>query len=98
MKLLAGKGPSVKIRIAPTGIVETNLKSKFIEQGINQTLHRVYLDIKVKVKILTPFQDIEKEIINQVLLMENVIVGNIPQTYYNFEEDTDKNKALEVVE
>ena len=31
MKLLAGKGPSVKIRIAPTGIVETNLKSKSIE-------------------------------------------------------------------
>ncbi len=74
------------------------MKSEFVEKGINQTLHRAYLEVKVNVNILTPFQDIEKEITNQILLMENVIVGRIPQTYYNFEEDTDENKALEVVE
>jgi len=98
MKLLAGKGPGVKIRIAPTGNVESDLRSEFIEQGINQTLHRVFLEVRVNIKVLTPFQDIDKEITNQVLLMENVIVGNIPQTYYNFDEKTDKDKALEVVE
>ena len=58
--------------------METDLKSEFTAQGINQTLHRVYLEVKCRVNILTPFQDIEKEITNQVLLVENVIVGRIP--------------------
>lgn len=96
-KLLAGRGPGVKIRISCIGNVETDLKSEFIAQGINQTLHRVYLEVKCNVAILTPFKDIEKEIVNQVLLMENVIVGNVPNTYYNL-EGLNSGDSLEVVE
>lgn len=84
-KLLAGRGPGVKIKISSIGDVETDLRSEFIAEGINQTIHRVYLQVKCNVNILTPFQDIEKEIINQVLLVENVIVGHIPDTYYDLD-------------
>ena len=97
-KLLAGKGPGVKIRISSIGNVETDLRSEFISQGINQTLHRVYLQVKCKVNILTPFDNIEREITNQVLLVENVIVGNIPNTYYNLEGLDSKSDALEIIE
>lgn len=97
-KLLAGKGPGVKIRISSIGSVETDLKSEFTSQGINQTLHRVYLQVKCNVNILTPFDDIEREIINQVLLVENVIVGNIPNTYYNLEGINGISDTLEVIE
>lgn len=88
----------MKIRISSIGSVETDLKSEFSSQGINQTLHRVFLDVKCKVAILTPFEDIEKEITNQVLLIENVIVGNIPDTYYNLEGLNPESDALEVIE
>lgn len=88
----------MKIQISPIGTVETDLKSEFTSQGINQTLHRVYLDVKAKVNILTPFQDIEKEITNQVLLVENVIVGRIPQNYYNLEGLNGTSDALEIIE
>lgn len=97
-KFLAGKGPSVKIKISSIGTVETNLKSEFTSKGINQTLHRVYLEVKCRVNILTPFQDIEKEITNQILLLENVIVGHIPNTYYNLEGLNPENDALEVMQ
>lgn len=97
-KLLSGKGPGVKIRISSIGSVETDLKSEFSSQGINQTLHRIYLQVKCKVNILTPFDDIEREITNQVLLVENVIVGNIPDTYYNLEGINAESDALEVIE
>ncbi|MGN1297401.1 MAG: sporulation protein YunB [Clostridia bacterium] len=96
--MLAGRGPGVKIRISSIGNVETDLKSEFTTQGINQTLHRVYLEVKCRVNILTPFQDIEKEITNQVLLIENVIVGRIPETYYNLEGLTGTTEAMEVIE
>ena len=96
--MLAGKGPGVKITISTIGDVETELKSEFIAQGINQTLHRVYLQVKCEVNILTPFDNISREITNQVLLMENVIVGNIPNTYYNLEGMKEDLDALEVIE
>ena len=91
-------GHGVKITISTTGSVETDLKSEFVAQGINQTLHRVYLEVKCNVDILTPFENITKEITNQVLLMENVIVGNTPNTYYNLEGMNGNNDELEVIE
>lgn len=97
IKLLAGRGPGIKIRISTVGNVETDLKSEFEAQGINQTLHRIYLQVKCQVNILTPFNDITKDITNQVLLMENVIIGTVPNTYYNL-EGIDRNDALEFVE
>ena len=70
----------------------------FTAQGINQTIHRIYLDVKCNVNILTPFKDIEKEITNQVLLLENVIVGHIPENYYNLEGFNSSSDALEIIE
>lgn len=97
IKLLAGRGPGIKIRISTVGNVETDLRSEFEAQGINQTLHRIYLQVKCEVSILTPFKDITKDIKNQVLIMENVIIGTVPNTYYNI-EGINTNEALEFIE
>ena len=96
-KLLSGKGPGVPIRISSIGNVETDLRSEFTSQGINQTLHRVYLQVECQVSILTPYDDITEKIKNQVLIAENVIVGKIPNTYYNI-EGIDENGAMEFLE
>jgi len=96
-KLLAGRGPNVEIKMSSVGSVETDLKSEFSEAGINQTLHRIYLEVRCNVTILTPFDNIEEQIINQVLLAEGVIVGNIPSTYYNLHGVKDDN-LLDVME
>lgn len=96
-KILSGRGPKVPIKMSMVGNVETNLISNFSEAGINQTLHRVYLKVDCSATILTPFDTIEEDITNQVLLAEAVIVGEVPDTYYHLEgiEDSD---LLEVVE
>lgn len=86
------------MKISSIGNVETDLRSQFYAQGINQTIHRIYLEVKAKVSILTPFYDLNREISNQVLLMENVIVGHIPDSYYNLEGLKDTESALEVLE
>lgn len=97
IKVLAGRGPDVHIRISSIGNVETELKSEFMEQGINQTLHRVYLQVECQISILTPFSNTEETIANQVLLAENVIVGQIPSTYYNLEGMTE-SEAIDIIE
>lgn len=82
-RFLSGVGPNVKIDVETVGNVMTDLKSEFKAEGINQTLHRVYLEVQSTVNILTPYKVMQETITNQVLLLENVIVGEIPETYYN---------------
>ena len=82
----------------PIGNVITDLKSEFVAQGINQTLHRIYLQVNCKVQIVTPFDNIEKSISKQVLIMENIIIGKIPDTYYNLEGMENESDTLNVVQ
>ena len=98
VKMLAGIGPKIPIKLNSVGNVETNLKSEFISQGVNQTLHRVYLEVTSTVDILTPFSTLSESINNQVLILENVILGEIPSNYYDFDGINSSNQALEVIE
>lgn len=98
IKLFSGFGPRITLKVYSAGNVETDLRSEFISQGVNQTLHRVYLEIKTTVNVLTPFYSIEKTINNQFLILENVIVGEIPSTYYNFNGLDDENNMLDIIE
>lgn len=96
-RILAGRGPKVEIKMSVIGDIETDLKSEFKEAGINQTLHRIYLEVKCNVSILTPVNSITEVITNQVLLAEGVIVGNIPDTYYNLKGLTSDN-VVDIIE
>ena len=90
-------GPSIPMKLSTTGTVETSVRSEFESKGINQTIHRLYLDVECRVSILTPYNTIEDSITNQVVLIENVIVGLIPSTYYNL-EGIDKSNLVDIVE
>lgn len=97
ISILAGRGYPVPIRISTVGNVKTEVKSEFIEKGINQTLHRLYLDIECEVSILTPFNTIKEKVDNQLIIAENVIVGKIPSAYYNL-SGISQSEAMEVIE
>lgn len=96
-RLLSGKGPKIEITMSTIGNLDTDLRSEFTSAGINQTLHKMYLQVECEVSVLTPFHTIEEKIKNQVLLEEVVIVGTTPNTYYNFEGISSEN-VLEVLE
>ena len=83
--LLAGIGPKIPINVDMTGTVDTEVKSEFISKGINQTLHRIYVVFDCKMSVVTPMKNYTQNIINQFIIAENVIVGNIPDSYYNLE-------------
>lgn len=96
-KLFSGIGPDINIKFLDTGTVETKVRSEFESTGINQTIHRIYLDVKCKVSILTPYNVVEETITNEVVLIENVIVGLVPSTYYNL-EGMEKSNLVDIVE
>lgn len=91
-KILAGKGPVIKVRVETIGDIQTSVKSELISSGINQTLHKIYLNLECHMSIISPYKDTDEIITTEVLLAESVIMGEIPQTYYNLEgiqkEDT----------
>lgn len=96
-KILSGRGPAVEIKMSTAGNVETDLVSQFSQAGVNQTLHRIYLNVKCNVIILTPFNTIQDSITNQILLSEAVIVGEVPENYYNL-NGLDKNDLVQFIE
>ena len=82
---LSGISPHFKIALERAGNIETKIDSEFTSVGINQTMHRIYLNLKCSIGILAPFKSINKDISSKVLLTETVIVGDVPSTYYNYD-------------
>lgn len=96
--VLSGMGPSIPVKVSILGNIETDVKSEFIAQGINQTLHRLYVVATCKMKVLTPLKSFETEVTNQVIIAEHVIIGDIPDTYYNLEGMTNSGETLNVID
>ena len=82
---LADISPKIAIKVEQAGNIETKIDSRFESMGINQTIHRIYLDLNCRIGILTPIKSISETVSLDVLLTETVIVGEVPQNYYNFD-------------
>ena len=65
--LLSGFGPRIPIKISMTGSVDTEIKSEFISQGINQTLHRVYVNFNCDMAVVTPMKRYNQNVVNQFI-------------------------------
>lgn len=81
--LLSGKGNSINFAINPIGSVICTFSSSFIQAGINQTLHKIYVTIECEVSLVLPFQTKFLTKSTEFLISECIIVGKIPSTYLN---------------
>ena len=72
----------------------SNVNSQFTSKGINQTIHKINLDLTCKVSILTPMETISETIETRVLLGETVIIGEVPENYYYY-DDINSDKVLD---
>lgn len=93
--LLSGRGPTVPVRILSVSDVEAKLRSSFTDAGINQTLHRIELELHATIHVLLPGGTAAEEVTDTVLAAETVIVGRVPESYMYFESDDNWDEALE---
>lgn len=84
---LKNAGPQFDIELETAGNIVSEVRTEFQSVGINQTLHKIYLDLTTTVGILTPFSNFSKKVESSVLLTQAVIVGDVPETYYEFSSD-----------
>jgi len=85
--ILYNTGPGIYLYITQNGAVETNFISEFTEAGINQTKHRLLLEIKTDIMIKTAFIKNTCNIVTTVPIAETIIVGKVPAIYYKSERD-----------
>lgn len=82
--LLAGRGPSISVRMESVGSSSAWFENEFSSAGINQTRHQIVLNIDVAVSILLPGFSTVTTVSNAVTVAETVIVGSVPDTYTYF--------------
>lgn len=75
------QGPLIPVKVKPEGYVETALISSFQSAGINQTLHRILVEIKVDISAIIPGYTASGTIDTQFVIAETVIVGDVPEAY-----------------
>lgn len=80
--IFTGKGHGVDFEIMPIGAANCEFVSEFTEAGINQTKHSLYLVVSCDIKIVAPLKDMTATATSQILLCENIIVGDVPTTYF----------------
>ena len=83
VSVFAGLGPKITYDINPYGEVFCYFTSNFETAGINQTYHKLYLLIKLKVNVVLPLKNVLVNSESEVLLCETLIVGKIPEVYLN---------------
>jgi len=79
--LLAGKGFNITIKILPLGSVKCQFISEFESAGINQTRHKIYLDVIASISIVLPTSESTVKINTPVLVSESILIGKVPDTY-----------------
>lgn len=81
--LFSALGPRLPVRVISVTTVEGRYRNDFTSAGINQTLHRVMLDVTLKAKLLLPGGVVEVPVSAPICVAETVIIGQVPQTYLN---------------
>ena len=80
-ELLSGSGPMVNVKIFITGNIVTNFESELSEAGINQTKHRINLNVEVNISAIMPGYPVETKVKTNITIAETVIVGEVPRVY-----------------
>lgn len=81
--VLAGMGPAVDVELLPIGSVTCDFVSNFEEVGINQTKHSIYINVNTVISIILPVSSLPVSVTTSVLVVENIIVGDVPDVYLN---------------
>ena len=76
-------GPKITVKMQQVGNITTSYESEFQSAGINQTRHKIYLNLTTTMRVIVPFNSKEVEVTCQIPVSDTIIVGKIPETSIN---------------
>ena len=78
---LSGKGPAIPVHILSIRNSDAIFSSGFSQAGINQTLHKLTMEVSVDVAVLVLGETSSFTVTSEVVVAETVIVGDVPNTF-----------------
>lgn len=82
-ELFSGRGPAIPVEIIAIRNSDGSFGSSFLEAGINQTIHQITMEVIVDVTVLVMGKAEEFTVGSQVAVAETVIVGQVPNTFFD---------------
>lgn len=82
--ILSAAGPKLPVRVTSVASATGLFRNEFTNAGINQTLHRIVLDVTITARLLLPVGITETAITIPVYITEAIVIGQVPQTYLNW--------------
>ena len=76
-------GPSITVKLKQIGKINTSYESIFESAGINQTRHKIYLNVDMKIRVIVPLKSRDVEVTCQIPVSDTIIVGKTPDTSIN---------------
>ena len=74
-------GPVLPVRVLTAAVPTADFENVFTSAGINQTLHRIMLNVLVECTLLIPGGTVDTAVEAQVCAAETLLVGQVPDAY-----------------
>lgn len=84
IQLLSGRGPKLPVKIVAVSSSDANFSGEFLDAGINQTIHRIMLNVSLDLIILLPSGTVADHVSTDVCVAETVLLGPVPESYTYF--------------
>ena len=81
-EVLSGRGFQIPVLIHSIRNSDASFSSNFTEAGINQTLQQLTMEVLVDVTVLVMGQTKSFTVSSHVVVAETVIVGQVPDTFF----------------
>ncbi len=78
---LTGRGPKITLNVHISCACSIEVRNSFEYTGINQTMHKVMLDITTDVYVLSVGNTLTSQVFTSIPVSETVIIGQIPEIY-----------------
>ena len=86
---LSSVGPRITVRLLPVGAVKASFATEFESAGINQTRHKIWLEMHATVRLVLPTGAKAVNVDTQILIAESIIIGEVPSSYIHVPETDD---------
>ena len=85
VNFLPGLKLPLPVRVLVLTTSDVSYHNELVSAAINQSKYQLYLNVKMDLDILVPWEHQTETVGTNVLLAETVIVGKVPQTYVEVE-------------